>query len=198
MDYKGLARRTDVRIILLFAVLVSGANVIYWLSHSAATNDTSDNTQSAPVNTPSAPIAPPRVESNSSPAVRPTPPTPKESDEHWLTPKQANEIAKPSTPVEYQLAVADAGYLIPKNDASVREFRKLLITLRKKTGYSFADIRQKSMFACLEVSKRTGLPIKLYGFMQMSLDLVERYPNDNYNVILAGMVVNSELFKQQQ
>jgi|SRR5689334_17396426 len=121
--------------------------------------------------------------------------TPQATETPSLTEEQANELAKPPTSVEYQLAVMDAGYVIPKNAPIVKEFRKLLVELRRRTGYTFADIRQKNMFACTEVRKKTGLPIRLLGFMQISLDLVKKYPNDDYNVILAGMVVNSEMFK---
>lgn len=128
-------------------------------------------------------------------ATRPTP-TPKASEEPGLTEEQAAELAKPSTPVEYQLAVMDAGHLIPKNDPTVKEFRKLLIALRKRTGYSFADLRQKNMVACMEVRKRTGLPVMLFGFMSVSFDLAKRYAKDDYNMILAGMITNGELFNR--
>jgi hypothetical protein len=137
-----------------------------------------------------------------SPTTSPAPATdnknsaPQVVTEPGLTEEQANELAKPSTPIEYQLAVMDAGYVIPKNAPTVKEFRKLLTELGRRTGYSFADIRQKNMFACTEVRKKTGLPVKLLGFMQISLDLVKKYPKDDYNLILAGLVTNSELFKR--
>ncbi|MGA9767859.1 MAG: hypothetical protein WBV94_02390 [Blastocatellia bacterium] len=121
---------------------------------------------------------------------------PQSTAEPGLTEAQANELAKPSTPVEYQLAVIDAGYVIPKDAPVVKEFRKLLTELRKRTGYTFADIRQKSVYACTEVRKKTGLPVKLLGFIAISLELVKRYPYDDYNIILAKMIENSEMFKQ--
>src|SRR5215216_6332491 len=80
-----------------------------------------------------------------SPTTSPAPATDNKNSapraaEPGLTEEQANELAKPSTPVEYQLAVMDAGYVIPKNAPTVKEFRKLLTELRRRTGYSFADI----------------------------------------------------------
>jgi hypothetical protein len=111
-----------------------------------------------------------------------------------LTEAEANEVAKPSTPIEYQLAVMNAGHLIPKDDPTVQEFRNLLRTLKKETGYSFADIRQKNMGAVKMARERTGTPIELLDFMKVSLTLVKRFPKMDYNQILAGMVVNSELW----
>jgi hypothetical protein len=176
-----------VQIIGVVLILFVIGGLIIWIANGGLYKD---NTQT-PTTIERESVRPSSNSLASSPA-----PTPQATDTPGLTEEQANELAKPSTPIEYQLAVMDAGHLIPKDDPTVEEFQKLLVTLRKKTGYSFADIRQKNMYACMEVRKKTGLPVKLYGFMLISLDLVKKYPKNDYNEILAGMVVNSELFKQ--
>lgn len=95
----------------------------------------------------------------------------------------------PAKPLEYQLAVINAGGFVADNDVSVNRFRYLLETLQKQTAYTQQQIADANVMAVNTLHNQYGKNIKLLDFMEGTLKPLQVKAKVDYKEIVAAMIV---------
>ena len=93
----------------------------------------------------------------------------------WPTSVNADE------PLEYKLAVIDAGHSVPKDDITVARFRSLLRQLSEKYVESPQQIADISVNA-QALLRQEGVPERILNIMEgLNQVLITRIPNQRYS-----------------
>jgi len=93
----------------------------------------------------------------------------------------------PDKPLEYKLAVTNAGGFVPENDITVNRFRYLLSDLQKKTGYTQQQIADLNTYAVDTLRDKYGRNVKLLDFMEQSVRPLSAAKVD-YKEVVAAMI----------
>ena len=97
---------------------------------------------------------------------------------------------KPDKPLEYQLAVINAGGFVSADDITVKRFRFLLTDLQKRTGYTQQQIADLNTYAVDTLRDRYGRNVKLLDFMEQSSKQLNLNAHKlSYKEVIAAMIV---------
>jgi hypothetical protein len=103
-----------------------------------------------------------------------------------VAPKE--ERKEPDKPLEYKLAVINAGGFVSENDITVKRFRFLLNDLQKKTGYTRQQIADLNTYAVDTLRDTYGRKVSLLDFMEQSVRPLSA-AKVQYKEIIAAMIV---------
>ena len=95
---------------------------------------------------------------------------------------------EPDKPLEYQLAVINAGGYVPESHITVKRFRYLLNELQKKTGYTQQQIADANVYAVNTLRDKYGKNVQLLDFMEQTIRPLGVAKVD-YKEVVAAMIV---------
>ena len=98
------------------------------------------------------------------------------------------EKTQSDKPLEYQLAVINAGGVVPESDITVKRFRYLLNDLHKKTGYTQQQIADLNVYAVDSLRDKYGKHVRLLDFMEQSVRPLSAAKID-YKEVVAAMIL---------
>lgn len=104
------------------------------------------------------------------------------------TPTPTQKRKEPDKPLEYQLAVINAGGFVSESDITVKRFKFLLDDLQKKTGYTRQQIADLNTYAVDTLRDKYGRKANLLDFMEQSVRPLSAAKVE-YKEIIAAMIV---------
>lgn len=148
--------RTDLRILLMAALLAGGASTVYWLFRSGPKQETNASKPSSAEN-----------------VTRPSPSAPSGQTAQQQQPPVTSKTPSTTKPLEYMLASLDAGGgPVAESDIKVLRFRYLLKSLSERMGETQYDIANGTAQTTNYIRETYGKEVKNLELMEQTNKLV--------------------------